>query len=93
MSASGSLFARTECIQTVAFAARRREGVVVAPLGVTDNMSLLSVSIKSEQAQGVCQGGAPGPMNLGGPQTKRGKKTRAYIEQGKQNKMCAFVNM
>jgi hypothetical protein len=34
-----------------------------------------------------------GVMSLGDPQTKRGKKTRVYLEQGKQNKMCAFVNI
>ena len=29
-----------------------------------------------------------------GPQAKRGrKKTRVYLAKGKQNKMCAFVNM
>jgi hypothetical protein len=39
------------------------------------------------------RGGQPGPTSLGGPQAKRGKKTRVYLEQGKQNKMCAFVNM
>jgi len=38
-------------------------------------------------------GGQPGIMSLGGPQVKRGKKTREYLEQGKQNKMCAFVYM
>jgi hypothetical protein len=32
-------------------------------------------------------------MSLAGPQAKRGRKTRVYLEQGKQNKMCAFVNM
>ena len=33
-------------------------------------------------------------MSLGDPQAKRGnKKPRVYLEQGKQNKMCAFVNM
>jgi len=37
---------------------------------------------------------APGPMSLGGPQAKRARnKTRVYLEKGKQNKMCVFVNM
>ena len=31
--------------------------------------------------------GQTGPMGL------RGKKTRMYLEQGKQNQMCVFVNM
>jgi hypothetical protein len=30
-------------------------------------------------------------MSLGGAQVKRGGKKRVYLEQGKQNKMCAFV--
>ena len=34
-----------------------------------------------------------GSGSLGGPQAKRGKTTRVYLERGKQNKMCAFVNM
>ena len=36
---------------------------------------------------GVWRGSAPGPAS----QTR--EKTRVYLEQGKQNKMCAFVNM
>ena len=39
------------------------------------------------------RGGAPGSMRLGGSQAKREKKPRVYLVQGKQNKMCAFVNM
>jgi hypothetical protein len=34
------LFARTECMKTVVFAACRREGVVVAPVGITNNMTV-----------------------------------------------------
>jgi hypothetical protein len=34
-----------------------------------------------------------GSGSLGGPHAKRGKTTRVYLERGKQNKMCAFVNM
>jgi hypothetical protein len=37
--------------------------------------------------RGVSRDGAPGPTS----QTRG--KTRVYLEQGKQNKMCAFVNM
>ena len=43
--------------------------------------------------RGVSRGGAPGPMSLGAAQATRGKKTRVYLEQGRQNQMCAFVNM
>jgi hypothetical protein len=34
-----------------------------------------------------------GSGSLGGPHAKQGKTTRVYLERGKQNKMCAFVNM
>ena len=42
---------------------------------------------------GVSRCGAPGPMSLGAHKPNEGKKPRVYLEQGKQNKMCAFVNM
>ena len=45
LSASESLFARTECMKTVVLAARRREGVVVAPVGVNNNMTVCYVSV------------------------------------------------
>jgi hypothetical protein len=45
LSASESLFARTECMKTVVFAARRRDGVAVAPVGVTNNMAVCYVSV------------------------------------------------
>ena len=45
LSASESLFARTECMKTVVFAVRRKEGVVVAPVGVTSNMTVCYVSV------------------------------------------------
>ena len=32
-------------MKTVAFAARRREGVVVAPVGVTNNMTVCYVTV------------------------------------------------
>jgi hypothetical protein len=41
-----TLFARTECMKTVVFAARRKEGVVGAPVGVTNNMTVCYVSVK-----------------------------------------------
>jgi hypothetical protein len=40
-----SLFARTECMQTVVFAARRKEGVMGAPVGVTNNMTICYVIV------------------------------------------------
>jgi len=45
LSASKSLFARLECMKTVVFAAHMREGVVVAPVGVTNNMTVCCVSV------------------------------------------------
>jgi hypothetical protein len=37
-------------------------------------------------------GGQPG-RRPGAHKPNEGKKTRVYLEQGKQNKMCTFVNM
>jgi hypothetical protein len=45
LSASESLFARTECMKTVVFVARRREGVVVTQVGVTNNMTVCYISV------------------------------------------------
>ena len=46
LSASDSLLARAECMKTVLCAARRRgEGVVVAPVGVTNNMTVCYASV------------------------------------------------
>jgi hypothetical protein len=45
LSASESLFARTECMKTVVFGARMREGVVVAPVGLTSNITVCYVSV------------------------------------------------
>ena len=47
VSASESLFARTEleCMKIVVFAARKRKGVVVAPVDVTNNMTVCYVSV------------------------------------------------
>jgi hypothetical protein len=42
---SESLFARTECMKTVAFAVVRSEGVMVAPVGVTNNMTVCCISV------------------------------------------------
>ena len=44
LSASESLLASTECIKTVVFAARR-EGVVVAPVCITNNVIVCYVSV------------------------------------------------
>jgi hypothetical protein len=41
LSASEILFARTECMKTVMFTARRREGVVVTLVGVINNTTLV----------------------------------------------------
>ena len=42
-------------------------------------------------------GGQPGrrpeAVEFRGPTSQLRKKARVYLEQGKQNKMCAFVNM
>jgi len=43
--------------------------------------------------RGLRRVAVPGPMSLGDPQAKQGKKTRMCLEKGKQNKMCTFVNM
>ena len=40
-----TLFTRTECMKTVVFAARKKEGVVVAPIDVTNNMTVCYVSV------------------------------------------------
>ena len=45
LSVSESLFARTECMKTMMFAVRRREGVVVASVGVSNNMTVCYVSV------------------------------------------------
>ena len=45
LSASESLLASTECMKTVVFAARRREGVVVAPVCITNNVTVCYVSV------------------------------------------------
>ena len=45
LSMSESLFARTECMKTMMFAVRRREGVVVASVGVSNNMTVCYVSV------------------------------------------------
>jgi hypothetical protein len=45
LSARESLFPSTECMKTVVFAARRREGVVVAPVCYTNNMTVCYVSV------------------------------------------------
>ena len=45
LSASESLSARTECMKTVVFVTRRRERVVVTPVGVTNNMTFCYVSV------------------------------------------------
>jgi len=58
-----------------------------------DQSSKYAVGTGRPTERGISRDGAPGPMSLGGPQAKRGEKTRVYLEQGKQNKMCAFVNM
>ena len=45
LSASEILFVSTECMKTVMVAARRREGVVVAPVYITNNMTVCYVSV------------------------------------------------
>jgi hypothetical protein len=45
LSASDSLLANTECMKTVVFAARRREGVVVAHVCITNNVTVCYVSV------------------------------------------------
>jgi hypothetical protein len=38
-------------------------------------------------------GRRPGADEFRGPTSQTRKNARVYLEQGKQNKMCAFVNM
>jgi hypothetical protein len=45
LSASENLFARTECMKTVVFGACRGERVVVAPVGITNNMTVYYVRV------------------------------------------------
>ena len=45
LSASESLFARTECMKTVVFGACRGERVVVVPVGITNNMTVCYVRV------------------------------------------------
>ena len=54
--------------------------------------------IKIRNTRPTERGGQPGRRPAGahefrGPTSQTRKKTRVYLEQGKQNKMCAFVNM
>jgi hypothetical protein len=45
LSASESLLASKECMKTVVFAARSREGVVVAPVCIANNVTVCYVSV------------------------------------------------
>ena len=58
-----------------------------APAGQVVPASLVA---RRPTERGVSRDGAPRFMSLGGPQAKRGKKTRVYLEQGKQNKNVCF---
>jgi hypothetical protein len=45
------------------------------------------------QDQAYWEGRSAGAHELRGPTSQTREKTRVYLEQGKQNKMCSFVNM
>jgi len=50
--------------------------------------------IRPSEGGGGSEGAAPWAHEFRGPTSQTSKKkTRVYLEQGKQNKMCAFVNM
>ena len=65
----------------------------VVLVSCTLSIRFIQIILRRPTERGGQQGRRPGAHEFRGPISQTRKKTRVYLKQGKQNKMCAFVNM